>query len=123
MSNWNVWKKEKHYQKLFWAGTINGIGNRISQVAVLTLLYQITGAGGGSNWSSFRNKDGPVFTIGTHRWNACRQIPKEKITYYTRSVAHSFCRFTHFRSRARGFMDGVCKCFLFINRRSAVLPN
>lgn len=45
MSNWNVWKKEKHYQKLFWAGTINGIGNRISQVAVLTLLYEITGAG------------------------------------------------------------------------------
>ena len=45
MTNWTVWKKEKHYQKLFWSGAINGIGNRFSQVAILTLLYQITGAG------------------------------------------------------------------------------
>lgn len=45
MQNWLVWKKEKHYRKLFWSGTINGIGNRFSQVAVLTLLYQISGNG------------------------------------------------------------------------------
>ncbi|WP_088051307.1 MFS transporter [Virgibacillus dakarensis] len=46
MKNWTVWKQEKNYQKLFWSGFMNGIGNRFSQVAVLTLLYQVTGSGG-----------------------------------------------------------------------------
>ncbi|MEC5425739.1 MFS transporter [Virgibacillus sp. C22-A2] len=45
MNNWKVWKQEKSYQKLFWAGTASGIGNRFSQVATLTLLYQLTGSG------------------------------------------------------------------------------
>lgn len=45
MTNWAVWKQEINYQKLFWAGAINGIGNRFTQVAILTLLYQITGSG------------------------------------------------------------------------------
>jgi MFS family permease len=45
MSNWTVWKREKDYQKLFWSGTINGLGNRFSQVAIFTLLYQVTGSG------------------------------------------------------------------------------
>ena len=42
MSNWAVWKSEKNYQKLFWSGVLNGAGNRFTQVAVLTLLYQLT---------------------------------------------------------------------------------
>jgi MFS family permease len=45
VSNWTVWKREKDYQKLFWSGTINGLGNRFSQVAIFTLLYQMTGSG------------------------------------------------------------------------------
>jgi MFS family permease len=45
VSNWSVWKREKNYQKLFWSGTINGLGNRISQVAIFALLYQLTGSG------------------------------------------------------------------------------
>ncbi|MCM3707491.1 MULTISPECIES: MFS transporter [Cytobacillus] len=45
MTNWTVWKQEKNYQKLFWAGVINGIGNRFTQVALLALLYHVTGSG------------------------------------------------------------------------------
>ncbi len=45
MTNLSVWKKEKNNQKLFWAGVINGIGNRFTQVALLSLLYQVTGSG------------------------------------------------------------------------------
>jgi MFS family permease len=45
VTNWTVWKREKDYQKLFWSGTINGLGNRFSQVATFTLLYQMTGSG------------------------------------------------------------------------------
>ncbi|SFB06964.1 Predicted arabinose efflux permease, MFS family [Lentibacillus halodurans] len=45
MSNWTVWKQEKNYRKLFWAGAISGIGSRFTQVAILTLLYQITDSG------------------------------------------------------------------------------
>ncbi|MCC3649681.1 MFS transporter [Cytobacillus oceanisediminis] len=45
MTNWTVWKQEKNYQKLFWAGVINGIGNRFTQVALLALLYRVTGSG------------------------------------------------------------------------------
>ncbi|WP_330218377.1 MFS transporter [Sporosarcina globispora] len=45
MTNWSVWKQEANYQKLFWAGVINGIGNRFTQVALLALLYQVTGSG------------------------------------------------------------------------------
>ncbi|WP_106495281.1 MFS transporter [Lentibacillus sp. Marseille-P4043] len=45
MKNWLVWKQEKNYQKLFWSGTINGIGSRFTQVAILTLLYQVTESG------------------------------------------------------------------------------
>ncbi|MCS0790613.1 MFS transporter [Cytobacillus firmus] len=45
MTNWIVWKQEANYQKLFWAGVINGIGNRFTQVALLALLYHVTGSG------------------------------------------------------------------------------
>ncbi|WP_264741010.1 MFS transporter [Cytobacillus firmus] len=45
MTNWTVWKQEENYQKLFWAGVINGIGNRFTQVALLALLYHVTGSG------------------------------------------------------------------------------
>lgn len=45
MSNLTVWKQEKNYQRLFWAGATNGIGDRFAQVAILALLYQITGSG------------------------------------------------------------------------------
>lgn len=45
MSALKAWKLEKNYQRLFLAGTINGIGNRFSQVAIFTLLYQLTGSG------------------------------------------------------------------------------
>ncbi|WP_394140975.1 MFS transporter [Cytobacillus oceanisediminis] len=45
MTNWIIWKKEKNYQMLFWAGVINGVGNRFTQVALLALLYQVTGSG------------------------------------------------------------------------------
>ncbi|MBT2661263.1 MFS transporter [Bacillus sp. ISL-45] len=36
---------EKSYQKLFFAGIINGIGDRFSQVALLALILQMTGSG------------------------------------------------------------------------------
>lgn len=36
---------EKSYRKLFFAGIINGIGDRFSQVALLTLILQMTGSG------------------------------------------------------------------------------
>nr|MBA5588403.1 MFS transporter [Anaerobacillus isosaccharinicus]QOY38166.1 MFS transporter [Anaerobacillus isosaccharinicus] len=39
------WRQEKNYQSLFWAGIVNGIGNRFSQVAIFALLYQLTGSG------------------------------------------------------------------------------
>src|SRR5699024_668619 len=42
MNNWKVWCAEKEYRSLFWSGVINGIGNRFTQVAVLTLLYKLT---------------------------------------------------------------------------------
>ena len=45
MTNWTVWKSEKNYRQLFWSGAINGIGNRFNQVAMLALLYSITGSG------------------------------------------------------------------------------
>lgn len=38
-------KFEKSYRKLFLAGIINGIGDRFSQVALLTLILQMTGSG------------------------------------------------------------------------------
>ncbi|PKG24611.1 MFS transporter [Niallia nealsonii] len=40
-----TFKLEKSYQKLFYAGIINGIGDRFSQVALLTLILQITESG------------------------------------------------------------------------------
>ncbi|MDT8861294.1 MFS transporter [Alkalihalobacillus sp. MEB130] len=45
MSIVKTWRQETNYQSLFWAGIISGIGNRISQVVVLALLYQLTGSG------------------------------------------------------------------------------
>ena len=36
---------EKSYRKLFFAGIINGIGDRFSQVALLALILQMTGSG------------------------------------------------------------------------------
>ncbi|MFD2443932.1 MFS transporter [Bacillus sp. CGMCC 1.16607] len=41
----HAFKAEKSYQKLFYAGIINGIGDRFSQVALLTLILQMTGSG------------------------------------------------------------------------------
>jgi MFS family permease len=38
-------KIEEIYRKLFFAGIINGIGDRFSQVALLTLILQMTGSG------------------------------------------------------------------------------
>ncbi|QOY38166.2 MFS transporter [Anaerobacillus isosaccharinicus] len=45
MSIVKSWRQEKNYQSLFWAGIVNGIGNRFSQVAIFALLYQLTGSG------------------------------------------------------------------------------
>ncbi|WP_219833928.1 MFS transporter [Paenibacillus sp. R14(2021)] len=45
MNNVLVFKQEKQYRRLFWAGLINGIGDRFSQVAVLSLLLSLTGSG------------------------------------------------------------------------------
>ncbi|WP_368505405.1 MFS transporter [Alkalihalophilus sp. As8PL] len=45
MTKWSVWKEEREYRKLFLAGVVNGVGNRFTQVAALTLLYQVTGSG------------------------------------------------------------------------------
>jgi len=45
MNNWIAWKQEQNYQKLFWSGTVSGIGDRFTQVATLTLIYQITSSG------------------------------------------------------------------------------
>lgn len=40
-----IFKIENSYRKLFFAGIINGIGDRFSQVAMLSLLLQLTGSG------------------------------------------------------------------------------
>jgi hypothetical protein len=40
----SILKEESHYRKLFFAGTINGIGDRFSQVAMLALLLRLTGS-------------------------------------------------------------------------------
>lgn len=40
-----TFKMEKSYRKLFFAGIINGIGDRFSQVALLALILQMTGSG------------------------------------------------------------------------------
>jgi MFS family permease len=40
-----TWRTEKYYQKLFMAGIINGIGDRFSQVALLSLILHMTGSG------------------------------------------------------------------------------
>lgn len=45
MNHFLVFKQEKQYHRLFWAGLINGIGDRFSQVAVLGLLLSLTGSG------------------------------------------------------------------------------
>ncbi|HDX9590499.1 TPA: hypothetical protein ROX98_003541 [Bacillus pseudomycoides] len=37
--------EEKQYRKLFLAGVMNGIGDRFSSVAVLTMLLHVTGSG------------------------------------------------------------------------------
>jgi MFS family permease len=41
----SIFKEEKHYRKLFLAGIVNGMGDRFSSVAVLTMLLQLTGSG------------------------------------------------------------------------------
>lgn len=38
-------KMENSYRKLLYAGVINGIGDRFSQVALMTLILQMTGSG------------------------------------------------------------------------------
>ncbi|MEH7438460.1 MFS transporter [Neobacillus drentensis] len=40
-----ILKTEKSYRKLFFAGIINGVGDRFSQVALLALLLHLTGSG------------------------------------------------------------------------------
>ncbi|TFB22770.1 MFS transporter [Filobacillus milosensis] len=45
MKNWHIWLQEKEYQKLFWSGVVNGVGNRFTQVALLALIYQMTESG------------------------------------------------------------------------------
>lgn len=40
-----TFRLEKSYRKLFFAGIINGIGDRFSQVALLALILQMTGSG------------------------------------------------------------------------------
>lgn len=41
----HTFNTEKSYRKLFYAGVINGIGDRFSQVALLALILQMTGSG------------------------------------------------------------------------------
>jgi MFS family permease len=45
MKVYKTLRMEKTYRKLFFAGIINGIGDRFSQVALLTLILQMTGSG------------------------------------------------------------------------------
>lgn len=45
LNHFSVLKQEKQYKKLFLAGLVNGIGDRFSQVAVLSLLLSLTGSG------------------------------------------------------------------------------
>ncbi|WP_233522637.1 MFS transporter [Peribacillus glennii] len=40
-----ILREEKKYGRLFFAGVINGIGDRFSSVAILTMLLQLTGSG------------------------------------------------------------------------------
>ncbi|WP_285755398.1 MFS transporter [Parageobacillus sp. G301] len=41
----NIFYQEKNYLRLFLAGIVNGIGDRFSQVALLSLLLELTGSG------------------------------------------------------------------------------
>lgn len=45
LNYFSVLKQEKQYRRLFIAGLVNGIGDRFSQVAVLSLLLSLTGSG------------------------------------------------------------------------------
>lgn len=45
MSPTTLLRKENNYSRLFFAGIVNGIGDRFSQVALLTLLLNETGSG------------------------------------------------------------------------------
>lgn len=38
-------KQNDSYRKLFFSGLINGVGDRFSQVAMLTMLLTLTGSG------------------------------------------------------------------------------
>lgn len=66
---------EKPYQKLFYAGIINGIGDRFSQVALLTLILQITGSG---------------LAVGTSL--ALRMLPFLLFGPFSSTIAHKFSR-------------------------------
>jgi MFS family permease len=41
----SFFKQEKNYRRLFFAGVVNGIGDRFSSVAVLAMLLELTGSG------------------------------------------------------------------------------
>lgn len=45
LASFRLFKEEKHYSRIFFAGIINGIGDRFSQVALLALLLKTTGSG------------------------------------------------------------------------------
>lgn len=45
LASFRLFKEEKYYSRIFFAGMINGIGDRFSQVALLALLLKITGSG------------------------------------------------------------------------------
>ncbi|AZN43969.1 MFS transporter [Paenibacillus albus] len=45
MKSIRVLRQERQYSRLFWSGLINGIGDRFSQVAILSLLLSLTGSG------------------------------------------------------------------------------
>lgn len=45
LASFRLFKDEKYYSRIFFAGMINGIGDRFSQVALLALLLEITGSG------------------------------------------------------------------------------
>jgi Na+/melibiose symporter-like transporter len=75
-------KKEKTYRKLFFAGIINGIGDRFSQVALLTLILQMTGSGL-SVGITLALRMLPFLLFGPLSSSIAKKLSRKKLLIYT----------------------------------------
>jgi len=77
-----TFKQEKAYQKLFYAGIVNGIGDRFSQVALLTLILQVTGSGVAVG-TTLALRMLPFLLIGPISSTLAHKLSRKKLLIYT----------------------------------------